>query len=280
MKIGIVGNGYVGRSTALLKCEGVEVLIYDKDDSKCEPSGTRLKDLARCDLIFVCVPTPMKPNGECGLRFVRGCIEDLINAGVRRDKIILRSTVPVGTSDYFGVNYMPEFITEKNWEEDFKFCKQWIVGLENPDCFSSQKVFNDLFGAASKAGKIKSGLTLFCTTKEAELIKNCRNAFLATKVSFFSEIESFCQAKGIDYNMVRGAVTLDDRITDSHTMIPGHDGKRGYGGTCFPKDINSLSCQFKSAGVPAPIIEASIFRNENIDRKEKDWESNKGRSIL
>jgi UDPglucose 6-dehydrogenase len=103
---------------------------------------------------------------------------------------------------------------------------------------------------------------------------------LAAKVSFFSEIESFCQSRDINYDMVREGITLDDRITDSHTMVPGHDGKRGYGGTCFPKDINSLLYQFGEAGVPSPMIEASIFRNENIDRAGKDWEFMKGRSVL
>ena len=279
MKIGIVGNGYVGRSTSLLECEGVETLIYDKDQSKCIPPETKLKDMFHCDLVFVCVPTPMKPNGECGLRFVRSCVQDLVNVGVRRDKIVLRSTVPVGTSSNFGISYMPEFITEKNWAEDFKSCKHWIVGLQDLT-YSNQKIFNDLFHLARKAGKIDNSIACFCTTEEAELIKNSRNAFLAVKVSFFSELESFCKSKGIDYNMVRAGITLDDRITESHTMVPGHDGKKGYGGTCFPKDINSLRCQFKQAGVQSPMIDASVFRNENIDRVEKDWESMKGRSVL
>ena len=75
-------------------------------------------------------------------------------------------------------------------------------------------------------------------------------------------------------------VALDERINSSHMVVPGPDGKRGFGGTCFPKDINSFLYQMQKANLPATILDAVIFRNEKIDRPEKDWSSDKGRAVV
>ena len=79
--------------------------------------------------------------------------------------------------------------------------------------------------------------------------------------------------------MVSALATSDQRIGESHTQVPGPDGKKGFGGTCFPKDLNSLLFQYSKIGVDAPILRASKFRNEQIDRPEKDWTSDKGRAV-
>ena len=114
----------------------------------------------------------------------------------------------------------------------------------------------------------------------AETTKLVRNTFLATKVSFFNEIETFCKAKNVNYEVLANMVALDERINKSHMTVPGPDGKRGFGGTCFPKDINSFLYQMQNMGLPATVIESVIFRNEKIDRPEKDWSSNKGRAVV
>ena len=116
--------------------------------------------------------------------------------------------------------------------------------------------------------------------KEAELVKMFRNCFLATKVSFCNEIYEFCQNKDICYENVRKIATNDDRILPSHTRVPGPDGKKGYGGTCFPKDTNSFKYEMEKVGVKPYILNAVIERNETIDRPQKDWNENKGRSVI
>ena len=279
MKIGIIGNGYVGKATALFGCEDINVVIYDKMSNKCVPFNTQPRDMEDCELVFVCVPTPMSQDGSsCNTSIVEEAIASL-SQYVSNDKIVLRSTVPVGTAKKLGVMYMPEFLTEANWENDVKKCMDWVVGLQNPNSFTAKTAFNNLFLEAYRSKKIATPYPIFMSTEEAELVKNGRNAFLATKVSFFNEIEEFCRLKNISYEVVKQGIAIDKRIGDSHSAVPGPDGKRGYGGTCFPKDIASLYHQMSEQGMESFILEASIARNNQVDRTEQDWKQNKGRAV-
>ena len=129
-------------------------------------------------------------------------------------------------------------------------------------------------------GSVKYDDTFFCSSKEAELAKLARNSFLAVKVSFFNELYDFCSKEEVDYDSVAELTGMDLRIGLSHTQVPGPDGKRGFGGTCFPKDISSLNHQLDQVGVDSYIIEAAKSRNIQIDRKEQDWNNNKGRAVV
>jgi nucleotide sugar dehydrogenase len=288
-RIGIIGNGYVGRATGLLACEDVECLVYDKDPQKCEPEGTRLKDLKGSDFVFVCVPTPMKPNGSCDLSIVKAAVKDLTRVGIRKNKIVIRSTVPVGTCEKLKVNFMPEFLTERNWQSDFRDNTTWIFGCDNLSQVSQEgKVLNfpstvcklrELLKFSQDSGRIKHDAVTFVSTKNAELVKYARNSFLAVKVSFFNEVQEFCVNNNLDFKQVRRLVCVDPRIGDSHSQVPGPDRKRGYGGTCFPKDVASLLNQMKRSKVQTMVIKASQNRNEKVDRREKDWASDKGRAV-
>ena len=278
IKIGIVGNGYVGKATALLECEKVRVFIYDKDPEKCSPLGLQMRELACCDFVLVCVPTPMNGDGSCNVEIVNSVVKELKSFGTPPQNIVIRSTVPVGTSEKLGVNFMPEFLTEATWEEDFKNAKYRIIGLIESSGWSTQNKFNKLLYEAVWHGKTANSLSCFTGTKEAEATKLARNCFLALKVSFFNEIEEFCSKSGVDYDMVAGMSALDDRIGDTHMAVPGHDGKRGYGGTCFPKDTNSLLYQMQLI-MTSHILRACKVRNEKVDRPEKDWTKDVGRAV-
>ena len=279
MKIGIVGNGYVGKATALLMCKDIEVLIWDIDKNL--RNINNFEDLSDCDLVFVCVPTPMNKGGSCHTRIVENVIRDLMGLEIRAQNIVLRSTVPVGTCrSLLGVSIMPEFLTEANWTEDFKNCNTRVIGLSNPESDYMRTKFLDLFYLAKKSGKINSDECHFCSTEEAETAKLTRNCFLAVKVAFFNEIEDFCRKLGIDYEGVVTITTMDERIGTSHTQVPGPDGKKGFGGTCFPKDINSFIYQINKEQLIASVMGGAKYRNENLDRPERDWEDNKGRAIL
>ena len=285
MKIGIVGAGFVGNATSLFECESppvtdVEVITYDKDDSKCSPVGTTIKDLADCDLVFVCVPTPMNSNGSCHTDIVENCIFDLKTAGVSNENIIVRSTVPVGFCSSMAVNFMPEFLTESNWKSDFKNNNAWVLGLHDIENELVKSKFTNLIVLAKKHGKIKHGDKYFCTSDEAELVKLARNSFLACKVSFFNEIQEFASKKNCDYNTVSFLVGIDKRIGSSHTQVPGPDGKKGFGGTCFPKDISSLERQMSDSQMESYILEAAKARNLQIDRPEQDWKDDLGRAVI
>ena len=280
MKIGIVGNGFVGNATSLFRCSDIDVVVYDKDPNRCDPTDTSLRSLFNCDFVFVCVPTPMNKDGSCHTVIVEKCVYELNIAGVRDENIVVRSTVPVGFSESLGVSFMPEFLTEANWVENFKNNNAWIFGADSVYNTSVKSKFIELISLAKKSGAIKNDDIFFCSTKEAELAKLARNCFLAVKVSYFNEIFEFCDKEEVDYSTVAELTGLDLRIGQSHTQVPGPDGKKGFGGTCFPKDISSLNHQLEQSGMDSYIIEAAKSRNLQVDRKDQDWIMNKGRAVI
>ena len=151
--------------------------------------GIKIKDLKDRDFVFVAVPTPMKKDGSTDLSILKSVIKDCVKNGIEKNKIIGRSTVPVGTCESLGVNFMPEFLTEKNWGVDFKENDNRIFGIckleENQNTI--EKIY-DLIHLATNNKVIAECMVTFTSTQQAELSKYVRNAFLATKVSFFNEI--------------------------------------------------------------------------------------------
>jgi len=282
MIIGIIGNGFVGKATNQLKCKDVDILAYDVNPEACNPKGLRLHDLNACELMFVSVPTPMDKDGSCHLTIVKTVLSNLKEIGYK-GFVVLRSTVPVGTSDELQCYFMPEFLTEKNYIHDFIQNKDWIFGLlrlnEEQDIIFQSKI-KELFQLAFDNERIKHNTLHFLSNKEAEMVKMFRNCFLSTKVSFCNEVYEFCEKKNINYENVRKIAANDDRILHSHTVVPGHDGRKGFGGTCFPKDTASLRYEMTKAGMKPFVLDAIIERNEKIDRPEKDWALDKGRATI
>jgi UDPglucose 6-dehydrogenase len=282
MRIGIIGNGFVGKATRQLSCKNIEIYAYDLNPELCNPKNIKLEDLLDCEIIFVSVPTPMKQNGECYIKIVEDVISDLKKIKYS-NFIVIRSTVPVGTCDKLGVYFMPEFLTEENYINDFINNKDWVFGLLSKNKENDEKFKNtiqQLFDIAKKEDRIKNNVLHFLTNKESEMIKLFKNCFLSTKVSFCNEIYQFCKIKGINYENVRKIATNDERILSSHTFVPGKDGKTGFGGTCFPKDTNSLRYEMEKSNMKSYVLDSIIRRNEEVDRIEKDWNANKGRSVI
>ena len=280
MTIGVVGAGFVGKATSLFKGSSINSLVYDLEKEKCSPEVSQLSDLKECDLVFICLPTPMNEDGACHTKIIEDCILDLEKAGIDKEDIIVRSTVPVGFCDSMNVNFMPEFLTESNWKVDFKNNDAWVFGLHDREDEATKNKLTNLITLAKKYGKIKYSDKFFCSTQEAELVKLARNSFLACKVSFFNEIQEFANKKDCDYDTVSFLVGIDKRIGSSHTQVPGPDGKKGFGGTCFPKDISSLERQMTDAKMESYILEAAKARNLQIDRPEEDWKNDSGRAVI
>jgi UDPglucose 6-dehydrogenase len=289
--IGIVGNGFVGKATKLL-FENADCLVYDVNPDLCEPKGLTLRNmLERCLVVFVCVPTPMGKNGECCLDYIESVHTSLIEAGLKEygNIVILRSTVPAGTSNKFGFCFMPEYLTEANWRDDVLATKQVFLGL-SPFLLGSQAIIKELtqmFDTCLQSHY--TGLTrqvVIGDTITFELQKTFCNAFLATKVGFCNEFKKYCDAispdkpNGALYSNVVNNLRHDDRLGTSHFSVPGPDGQHGFGGTCFPKDIHSLEHQMKTSNVSSPIVSSVIQRNETIDRPNKDWLKDKGRAAV
>ena len=304
--IGVVGNTYVGGSTALLGNYNIIVqasdandelayhvstsketalLIYDEDPELCSHDYITLRDLSdNCDFIFVCVPTLMSADGSCSTYGVKKVVLELLDNGYSPERIVVRSTVSVGTCKDLGVMYMPEFSTEKRWKEDFLNQSDWILGTNDRNDSIRDELHSIFERAFDNNILLKRPKIHFTTTEEAELTKYVRNCFLATKISFFNEIHSFCEFHKIDYARVRDMTVLDDRIEDSYTMVPGPDGKKGFGGSSLPKDSiafqNQLSKVSNLLGLGCGLIKSSILRNNKIDRPEKDWQKDSSESFF
>lgn len=246
MKIGIIGHGFVGKATHQLECDEIQVVVYDIIESLCNPPGLQISDMKDCKFILICVPTPQGKDGECVTDYVADVIRNIKKAGIINKKnncsdpyIVVRSTVPVGFCDSVGAYFFPEFLTEKNYINDFINCNNWIIGSNGDQVF--EKDISELFNLAKSSEKIMNNNLTFVSTQEAELIKYTRNCFLATKVAFFNEIQELCENIGVEYEIVRRGVISDHRIGESHTMVPGHNGNKGFGGHCLPKDISALN---------------------------------------
>lgn len=268
MKVGIVGNGVVGKATSTL-FKNKELFIYDIDPLKSYPSNIQIEDLKYVDIIFICVPTPSNSNGSCNIDIVTKVVTQL-KYFCLDIPIVIRSTVPPGTCKQLDVFFMPEFLTEKNWKEDFRSCETWILGVNNNDILNTKfkTIIKTILDRAKDEGIIVSNRTLYMKTEEAELVKYVRNTFLAVKVSFFNEIYRFCEKREINYENVVSASILDSRIGSSHTKVPGPDGLFGYGGHCLVKDISALQFEFEKSSINSHILKASIQRNK-IDRNDQ-----------
>jgi len=269
----------VGKATSLLRHEHVTVWFYDIVPELCEPLHLTIEEVnTQSDIIFVAVPTPMNVDGTCNTRIVESVLSKL-----HHPCVILRSTLPVGFSDRFNCFFMPEFLTEHNWPSDFFHCPLWIFGTpsagrDKGELDVCREKITTLMTSAKKANKITSDTVLFCQNQEAEMIKLVRNNFLSTKVVFFNHIFDLCQALNINYEIIAQGVGADLRIGHSHTHVNGKD-YRGYGGTCFPKDTNSLYHIFQENSVKAPLLEANLYSNEYIYNNHKPWLSIYNRAI-
>jgi len=273
--IGIVGYGYVGKSTHTFFPSDCETMIYDIDPDVCQPKNLRMNELNKCDLVFVSVPTPMNKDGSCHTDIVSLVVKQLHESNVKN--IIVRSTVPVGFCNKNNCFFMPEFITEKNWKKD------WILGTNNASVeqiVDLRNILKNILLKSKEENKIKDSNLIVVQNEYAEIAKLTRNCILASKVAFLNEINTFCEKRNLKYNMVRDLMVLDSRIGESHTSVPGHDNEYGFGGTCFVKDIWSLKSLFKENEVESPVIDAVIHRNENIDRKSRSWENMTGRAVI
>jgi UDP-glucuronate decarboxylase len=274
MRIGIIGNGFVGRATNLLKCDEIITVIYDIIPELCDPKNTTLNDINNCDLVFFCIPTPMNHNGNCYTKLLEDSLSSISNPYK-----IIRSTVPIGFSYKFSSIFMPEFLTELNWKQDFCESNYYIFGIDNSDNRIKERI-QLLFDTAHKNNLIKTSNLLWTTTKEAETIKLFKNCFLSAKVSIMNELYDLCKKKEVDYANIIKYMKMDNRIGNSHLNVPGYNGMRGFGGTCFPKDTHSLYSQFQEEEVCCKIFQSVLDRNDNLDRTEREWSLDVWRTTL
>ena len=274
MKIGIVGQGYVGTAVKEVFSKHYETNTFDLN-GKC--NCTDIENLVdKSDIIFVCVPTPMKKDGSCDTSIVEGVINEIDDVDITDKIVAIKSTIPPGTTNRLNKKYKnisvifnPEFLTEANFIDDFKNQNRIIIGGERPSTTKLRQVYSLVF---PNTPIIKTG------SKTAEMVKYMTNTFLATKVSFANEMKQICDEINIDYDKVVEYSIYDERLGKSHWAVPGPDGKLGFGGSCFPKDINALIALSKDMRLYLHTLQ-SVWKTNLKVRPEKDWEELKGRAV-
>ncbi len=268
--IGIVGNGFVGSAMVsgfLLHVN--QIFIYDANPKK--STHTLSEVIEGSNIIFLCLPTPMdEKTGKIDLSIMDNVIQEINNMNFnKREKVfVIKSTVVPGTIESYAEKYKelafvfnPEFLTERKARLDFINTARIVLG--GHDMFTSQ--VEDVYRIRFPHTQIIK--TDFAT---AQLIKYMANCFFATKVSFMNEMKQICDT--IDGNWddaIKGFIT-DGRIGNSHIDVPGHDGDFGFGGKCFPKDLNAMIVKAKQVGVNPTILQAAWDKNVEV-RKNLDW---------
>lgn len=259
--IGVFGYGFVGKALV----EGFKthnIQIYDRFIEEYN-TNVCFENAAGCEYIFLCLPTPARPDRSCDVSAVDYTVSLLADAGVS-PLIIIKSTVPPGTAnrieDEYGLKIVscPEFLVERTAKEDFVKPTRIVAGAR--DLNDARTVIQLHREAGISANSI------ICSNTDAELIKLLANGFLATKVSYFNMVYNLCEALGSDFTMVSCGITSDPRIGTSHSKVPGPNDKFGYGGHCFPKDMESLQHVLEELDLTDFIDSIIRFNKEQRDK--------------
>ncbi len=250
--LGIIGVGWVGAQLRRYFEElrgyksGKDLMLYDVLPERC--AG----DIERAEILFVCLPTPRNPNdGSCDISIIEKAL-----AKIKKPKtIVIRSTVPPGTTEKFQKHYPkhkflfnPEFLTESQAWNDMLRPDRQIVGFTEQSITEANNVLALLPRAPfmSPWGTGAYG-RMRITATEAECIKYAGNVYLVRKVNWANALASMAEKLGVNYEHIRFGMGADYRIGDSHLDVT-HGGYRGWGGYCFPKDLDALMASAKSIG--------------------------------
>lgn len=314
MKIAVVGTGYVGLVTGTCFSEtGNTVTCIDIDRAKVEklqggkvtiyePGLEQLfernlkqqrlffttnlaEGIKDAKVIFLALPTPPGEDGSADLKYILKVADDLGPLLQDYAVIVDKSTVPVGTADKvrdriaknakveFDVVSNPEFLREGVAVEDFMKPERVVIGTTSP---RARKIMETLYAPFVRQGNP----LVFMDERSAELTKYAANSFLATKITFMNEIANLCELVGADVDAVRKGIGTDSRI-GKRFLFPGI----GYGGSCFPKDVQALAKSAKDAAYKFKILDAVMEVNEDqktklVDKVKSYFKGNlKGKTI-
>lgn len=257
MKLGIIGCGVVGSAIRTYYVDkGHTVLVYDKDRSR---TGVRyVEDLIDCEIIFVSVPTLTLDNGNQNLSAFSEVLGNL-NRMKFKGIIVHKCTVVPGTTKKMASQYpklrivhCPEFLTEANAALDYKNSKVVLLSGHPGD----MNVVSDFMN--------RPATHCFSEYESTEIAKYLHNCFLAVKVSFMNEMYDACKAFGVDYDPVVAAVSFLGGIGTGHLKVPGPDGKRGWGGMCFPKDTRAFVNVLSVRGIWPETLAGAMKTNKKV----------------
>jgi nucleotide sugar dehydrogenase len=278
--IGIIGNGFVGSAITAGFGLHTNIRIYDKNTERSTHSLSEV--INKSDFVFVSVPTPMTglTGGKIDLSIMDSVFKEIAN--VQKDEsfsyenvtFIIKSTVTPGTVEKYinrypnmRIAFSPEFLTERAARLDFINTARIVIGANKDEIADDVET---LF-------RIRFPYTPIIKTDvgTAQFIKYMANCFFAVKLSFMNEMLQASEAFGINWeDAIQGFIT-DGRIGNSHIDVPGHDGSRGFGGKCFPKDLNAFIGFFEELDVDPTVMKAAWKKNLEV-REDLDWKDIEG----
>ena len=263
MRVGILGYGSVGRAVSQLSSV-FPVAIYDPNIAAYSHTTHKRAALA-ADVVFCCAPTNATVDGSLDTSIVEALICEFASrksAGL----FVIKSTVTPGTTQMLTARYSvdrlvscPQFLSERTADADFSNPIDVVIGGAPADAAALRACLDRFYQFGEDSARYA-----LCSATEAELIKSARNAFYAVKISFMNELAGVCARLDIDYASFRQHLTMKGEhpwLGGQHTLVPGPDGRYGYGGKCLAKDARDLLGLSVSLGAPMRMIETSLAVN-------------------
>ena len=259
MKIGIIGYGFVGKALEASFNSDVEIM-------KIDPKLNRNIELLRsfnADALFICVPTPMNEDFSQDVSILKNVLDEINDFNFNK-LVVLKSTVLPShikeiKQSFSNLVYNPEFLREKYAYEDFINSKLIIFGGDEDNCKLLSQIYKN---------HTKCSCTDYIYTDAicASFVKYTINSFLATKVTFFNELNHLFNESGTEENWDNfiNALSRDERLGNSHMQVPGHDGRFGFGGACLPKDSNAFQIYAKEMKKSLNVLKTAINTNNKI----------------
>jgi UDPglucose 6-dehydrogenase len=266
MKILIVGHGFVGKAVDY----GFSAIDKDIVDPK---YGTSLDSVTLSDYlcVFVCVPTPMSTSGAIDYSILDSVMSKLNSQyRPRHIPIIIKSTITPAVLELYagpGIVYNPEFLREKTALEDFVNPDFHVFGGEFYDTLIVENIYEE-YSACKRCKVFHIGF------KEASLVKYAMNSFLATKVTFFNQLYDVANDIDANYNSIIKVLEQEPRIGKTHLRVPGFDNKRGFGGSCFPKDTAAIIDYTDKMTLVEKVIEINNQYRVGYELDKREQEQN------
>ena len=252
-KIIIAGYGFVGKAVLNTLKSNYNCIVVDP-----KYTSTEIQHHPDAEGVIICVGTPTTEDGICDITSVANVL-DLVPTTM---PVLIKSTIIPSSLveleklyDKHLIVYSPEFLRAKTADFDFANQTFMVLGGEDLNGFW-QEIFTPVLP--------KCKMYFNCSIVEASTVKYTINSFLATKVAFFNSIFDVCQQNGSDYDIVRQIITHDSRIGSSHTLVPGVDGERGFGGACFPKDTKAFIRYANGLNTPLDILDTAVEYNKKV----------------
>ena len=270
INIGIIGNGFVGSAVAQGFAQWANVRIYDSEPSRSTHSWDEVARLS--EIIFVCVPTPMddSDSGRQDLSILDSVMWDLDRTASTNATVVIKSTVVPGTTlkyekkhPQLNIVFNPEFLSEKTAVMDFNNPSRIVVG-------ANKDLRHRLVVAMLYRDRFPHVPIIETDAQTAEFIKYACNCFYATKISVLNEFYQLSEKQNLDWDSIMSGLLLSGWVNPMHTLVPGTDGDYGFGGKCFPKDLNAFINFFQDHGVNPLMMQAAWNKNLEV-RKEKNW---------